>query len=325
MIGTQPGVAPLNLPLHKEARMIDKEIANLPNFYILGAAKAGTTTVFDLLKQHPQVYLPFNKEPMFFSHEDNYQRGIDWYERTYFHQAAHFPARGEATPHYLYWSEKTAPRIHELYSPEQVKLKFIVMLRDPVSRAYSWYWNMVKEGRETLPFREALEQEIRRLEENRELFEYSGAMTYGYMRGSRYAAALAPYLSLFPRQDFLFILQEDLETGFNGTINRLLEFLALDPNVSIHPATSNRATAPRSKRFQTWLRRQSRLRGKLLSFFPMRLRYTVKTSLLRSNARVAQYPSLDPELEKDLRKRFVPEVETLAKIIERDLSNWLPK
>jgi hypothetical protein len=303
--------------------MPDIDIGNLPNFFIIGAAKAGTTTLFDLLKQHPQIYLPFNKEPMYFSHDDNYKRGVDWYKRTYFHQAAHSPARGEATPHYLYWSEKVAPRINQLYSPRPVK--YIVMLRDPVSRAYSWYWNMVKEGRETLPFKEALEEENRRLDENWESFQYSGSMTYGYTRGSRYAAALAPYLTLFPRQDFHFILQEDLETAFTRTIKNLLEFLALDVAVTIDPVTSNQATAPRSKRFQTWLRQQSKPREFLLSFFPLRIRYAVKTRLLQSNARLARYPSLDSDLEKDLRTRFVPDIENLAKIIERDLSNWLPK
>jgi len=57
---------------------------SLPNFMILGAAKAGTTTLFNLIKQHPQVHMPFTKEPMFFSHDDNYRRGLDWYRRTYF-------------------------------------------------------------------------------------------------------------------------------------------------------------------------------------------------------------------------------------------------
>ena len=303
--------------------MPDIDFTKLPNFFILGAAKAGTTTLFDLLKQHPQVYLPFNKEPMFFSHDDNYKRGTDWYIRTYFQQAVNFPVRGEATPHYLYWSEKVATRIQHLYAGSPVK--FIVMLRDPVSRAYSWYWNMVKEGREELPFADALVMEDERLKKNWDSLHYTGAMTYGYMRGSCYATALAPFLDLFPIKDFLFLLQEDLDKEFSESPNRLHEFLELDPHDTFQPVTSNQATQPRSKRVQNWLRKQSRVRCFLLSFFPMRFRYAVKTRLLQSNARQAQYPRMDPGLESELRKKFAPEVKKLAQILQRDLSCWLPQ
>ena len=63
----------------------------LPNFFLIGAAKAGTTSLYDILKQHPQVYLPFQKEPMFFSNDNNFNRGMEWYSHTFFQQAAVLP------------------------------------------------------------------------------------------------------------------------------------------------------------------------------------------------------------------------------------------
>jgi hypothetical protein len=296
---------------------------SLSNFLIIGAAKAGTTTLFDLLKQHPQVYLPFNKEPMFFSHDDNYQRGPEWLFRTYYQRAAGFPARGEATPHYLYWSEKVAPRIRQVFG--QKAIKFIVIFRDPVARAYSWYWNMIKEGREELPFKAALEQEPRRLQEHQDKLQQAGAMTYGYAHGSCYASALRPFLDLFPRQDFLFLLQEDLDNNFPTTVQVLLEFLDLDSGIQLRPVSSNQATLPRSSRVQGWLRNQSGFQDFLMGFFPLRLRYAIKTKLLQANARLVQYPRLDPALEAELRLRFAPEVRRLQEMIDRDLSAWLPR
>ena len=129
----------------------------MPNLFVIGAAKAGTTALYDYLAQHPDVFLSRVKEPMFFSREENYAKGLDWYEGAYFQGAEHYPVRAEATPHYLYWSEKVAPRIKEAYAERLVK--FVASFRDPVSRAYSWYWNMVREGREDLEFEEALRVE----------------------------------------------------------------------------------------------------------------------------------------------------------------------
>src|SRR6476659_4636931 len=60
------------------------KLENAPNFFIIGAAKAGTTTLYDLLDQHPQVYLPFDKEPAFFCDDDYFRNGIDWYLQTFF-------------------------------------------------------------------------------------------------------------------------------------------------------------------------------------------------------------------------------------------------
>jgi hypothetical protein len=137
---------------------------NIPNMFILGAAKAGTTTLYNLLKQHPQVFLSFDKEPMFFSRDDYYSRGIEWYIDTFFKNSGEFTIRSEATPHYLYWAKKVSARIHAVYASQPIK--FLVILRNPIQRAYSWYWNMVSEGRESLSFLDALLAEERRIREN---------------------------------------------------------------------------------------------------------------------------------------------------------------
>ncbi len=168
---------------------------------------------------------------MFFCHDGDYLRGVTWYLKVTLRRR-YYPQRGEASPHYLYWSNKVAPRIHQLYGKSTIR--FIVIFRDPVFRAYSWYWNMVKEGMETLPFNKALENEQVNLKIHQDDLQRSGAMTYGYLKGSCYAVALQPFLDLFPHQDFLFLLQEDLVRDFSASIQRLLNFLDLDTSFSIN-------------------------------------------------------------------------------------------
>jgi len=123
---------------------------DLPNFFILGSAKSGTSTLYSELIKHPNIFLAANKEPMFFSSDEKYEKGINWYLDNFFKASGRKRVRGEATPHYLYWADKVAPRMSEHF--EEDKVHFAVILRNPVERAYSWYWNMIREGNEKKDF-----------------------------------------------------------------------------------------------------------------------------------------------------------------------------
>ena len=294
----------------------------LPNFLIIGAAKSGTTALYDLLKQHPQVYLPFDKEPLFFSRDDYFAQGAEWYAERYFKEGESFRARGEATPHYLYWAEKVAPRIAQTFGGRPPK--FIAIFRDPVQRAYSWYWNMVREGFEKLDFESALEAEPRILKERQGEFESFGLMTFGYVRGGRYATQLEFYLALFPRERFLFLLQEDLQPAYlDSTMRRVFAFLEVDADVQVHEVTSNPAAMPRSRFVHTILHRGSRVKEWLKLRMPYRLRYRIKQTLTETNMQAFDYPPLDPKIAGRLRETFADEVQRLSTLIGRDLSHWI--
>jgi hypothetical protein len=295
----------------------------MPNLFIIGAAKAGTTALYRYLGQHPQVFLSRLKEPMFFSREEYYARGLDWYEGRYFEGAEDYPVRAEATPHYLYWSEKVAPRIKEVYGERPVK--FIVSLRDPVSRAYSWYWNMVREGEEDLDFDEALRVEERRLEQNRhELYE-RGEMVYGYCAGSRYASLLQPYLERFPPQSFFFVLQDDLKSRPNETCEGVFEFLGIESPVQIKTSNNNPAAMPRSRLLHKTLRQRSSFKEVIKPFMPARVRRSLKKTkykMMQLNLVETPYVPLDPQLAHALRLSYRTEIDKLEEITGRDLSSW---
>ncbi len=102
-----------------------------PNFFIIGAAKAGTTSLYDALRRHPQVFLSVEKEPAFFCDDEYFRRGNDWYLRTFFREARGEPSRGEATSRYLFFGEKVAPKDSGILGTD-IAENFIVIFRDPV-------------------------------------------------------------------------------------------------------------------------------------------------------------------------------------------------
>jgi hypothetical protein len=149
----------------------------MPNFFIVGAAKAGTSSLYQYLRQHSQVYLSYPvKEPNFFAFDGEIIKfnGLHTQAETLpdsltslvayeelFKDSMNYPARGEASTLYLY-CPGTAERIRSLV-PDA---KLIVVLRQPADRAYSHYIMMVRSGREWLSFEEALEQERTRIEQS---------------------------------------------------------------------------------------------------------------------------------------------------------------
>jgi hypothetical protein len=295
----------------------------MPNLFVIGAAKAGTTALYSYLTHHPQVFLSRVKEPEFFSREEYYARGPNWYQDWYFEGAEGFPVRAEATPHYLYWSDKVAPRIKEVYGERPVK--FIVSFRDPVSRAYSWYWNMVREGIEDLNFDEALRVEERRLKQNRNELYHLGSMAYGYSAGSRYASLLQPYLELFPPENFYFVFQDDLRSRANETCKEIFEFLGIESSIEIKASNSNPAAMPRSRLLHKALRRRPLFKEFIKPFVPIRVRRvrrSLKSKIMKANLKETAYMPLQPQLDHELRLSYRTEIEKLEKITGRELSSW---
>jgi hypothetical protein len=297
---------------------------NLPNFFIIGAAKSGTTALFDILNQHPEVYFPYQKEPNFFSNEKYYSKGLGWYEQTYFKNAFKYPARGEASPHYIYWSEKTADRIGELDGSKHIKI--IALFRDPVKRAYSHYWMLAHRELEDLPFAEALKVEEERLKLYHDELNEVGSLRYGYFRGGQYASLLQPYLSHFPRENLHFILLDDLQNDFSSTMRDLASFLRIDKNFVFDPTASNPAYVPRNKRLHRFLHYPSGPIYQVIRAFlkktPIQFQYRLRRKIVDINLKPSPNPPMDREVERNLRAGYQIEIELLEKIIGRTLDQW---
>lgn len=293
--------------------------SQLPNFFILGAVKSGTTTLYDMLRAYPEVFLPAQKEPAFFCDEQYFHHGLDWYLETYYTKAASHPLRGDATPRYLMWPEKVAPRLAKIYAEHPPRM--ILIFRHPVQLAYSYYWQNVREGREPLSFQQALDSETERLAASNEYLAHRGRFTYAYSQIGRFATQIKPFLKAFPNGQFLFLLTEDLR-DFTAVARQLETFLGLSPRDWSVPLRSNVASLPRSARLHRWLVQPSWLKNQLKKLLPYTARHRLKQAAIRLNLQAIDPPPLDTDLAKRLQHNYLPEIEELETIIARDLSAW---
>ncbi len=293
----------------------------MPNTMILGAAKSGTTTLNNLLSQHPQVFQAFEKEPMFFSRDDYFNRGVEWYANKYFLNREYYAIRSEASPHYLYWAYKVSPRIKDVFHSRPIK--FLIILRNPIKRAYSWYWNMLADGRETLPFIEALKAEEERIRDNFEELQYYGSMQYGYYRGGCYTKQIRAFFNDFPTKNFLILLQEDLLKDQKTTMKKVFNFLNIESNVKIKSTFINPSAKPYLKGLHKWIRTPSRFKDQIKRTLPPHLTYKLKSKILKANLRKFNYPNMEEEAYQNLKENFKDEISSLSKMIGRDLTHWL--
>ncbi len=298
------------------------DFKKLPNTIIIGAAKAGTTSLFDILKQHPQVYTPEKKELRFFSDDKHYERGVQWYEDTHFKKAAGYPARIEASPAYLTWSEKSAQRIKDVYGNQPVKI--VAIFRDPVKRAYSHYWHRVRLGSEDgeLGFTKAVRTEEQRLQEKWDYLYQKGDGLHGYKRASHYMQRLQPFLQIFPRESFHFMIQEDLFKDFDVRMAELCRFMGIDDSFKFESLNSNESAVPRYDFLgKTYKDMKSNPFTKAIfkMFFSKNARATLFKDVVMKKF---EYPPIEEDVKRELYAEFAAETDELAALIGRDLSGW---
>jgi len=212
-----------------------------PVFFVVGAQKAGTTSLHDWLAQQPDVCLPTLKETHYFSHDQRYEKGLDWYMRQ-FPRCADGSVVGEVDPEYMYHA--CAPeRIAEV-CPEA---KIVFILRSPLERAYSQYLMSVRRGLERLSFYDALASEDERTGPGA---DPALAEHLGYMGRGRYAAQIARFRKALPGGSFLIVKFDELVSGETGagTYGRICRFIGLgsSPSIADRSRKSNVASEPRS-------------------------------------------------------------------------------
>jgi len=290
----------------------------LPNFFVLGAAKCGTTSLYHYLKQHPEIYLPKDKEPHFFDNDTFWNEGLETYLKRHFRKAGGFPARGDTTPGYFHRWRKVIPRIKKVY--EKNTPKFILIFRDPVQRAWSHYLHMVRNRLEYETFERALELEAKRIRETPNRW-------FGYFTDGLYASQLKPWLEAFSKTNFLFLLTEDLSKRPHEVLQEIFAFLGVDRNARISTfVKANVAAEPRWESLIKFLSKPSPLKKPFKILLSPYARKRVNEWLRRANLKaLTMKPIMEPETEQRLRERYAKEVRELERLINKDLSHWLPQ
>lgn len=296
----------------------------LPNFLIIGVAKAGTTSLYYHLRQHPQIYLSPIKEPEFLAFGEmpfNFKGpGLDGWRRvsvatladyqTLFDDARDEIALGEASVN------SRLPRACERIQTYLPDAKLIIILRQPADRAYSNFLHMRRLDLEPLDFMEALQAEEERRRQGWLPWFWYGQRGY-------YHADLQKFLDRFPREQIRVYLHDDWQRQPLTIIQDIFRFLGVDdqlvPDISVR---YNTGQLPRSQRLLHFLKHPDHpLKNRLKPLVPPPVRRHVARFLHKAN--LTTPPLLDPQLRRQLTERYRDDIRRLETLIERDLSAWL--
>lgn len=300
---------------------------NRPSFFLLGASKAGTTSLHYYLAQHPDILMSDPKEPPFFRLE--YERGPDWYWRTYYRRYAGHRAVGDGAPQNLHLPF-VAPRIAAT-APDA---RLIVLCRDPVDRAVSAWRHNVRVGVEALPFAAAVEKNLRRLERGDTLDAEDSVRRYleigrregnaglqreygFYVEPGHYADSIARYRRLFGADRQLLLFFDDLVADPAALSARVVSFLGLPAHPLRDSRPQNEATSAGAARLNSLL---ARLPGVRLVSPELRIR--VRALVGRAGKRAAPPPPVDPLALRQLADHYRPHNQRLAELTGRDLAGW---
>ncbi|MCA9260892.1 MAG: sulfotransferase [Planctomycetales bacterium] len=296
-----------------------------PNFFLIGAAKSGTTSLATYLDQHPQVFLCKPKEPNFFAFPEDsrpIERGPAPEERLFelllqysvtsrdaylalFAEAPTASARGDASVRYLYASD-AAERIAQ-FAPDA---RLIAMLRHPVDRMYShYYMNVGNQLEPARSFREALAEEDRRVTEG-------WGWDWHYRRASRYAEQLARWYEHFTPEQIHIELYRDFVANPDASLARIFLHLGVDAEFQVD--RERRAlvgSAPKARWLRDLIRDENPLKSLAKRVVPRRIRKAASAWNDRVNRQAI--PPLDPALRNELAVQFADDAETLSTLLGR--------
>jgi hypothetical protein len=295
-----------------------------PDFLVVGTARAGTSALHYYLRQHPGLFLPSLKEPCYYcfaGEKLNYKHGkFAFAVRTgaeysrLFKNASPGMKKGEISTPYLYLYDQTIKNIKSLHSDPEA-LKIIIILRNPVDRAYSQYLWKVRDGREELSFDEALHQEKKRMLQN-----YS--FDYFYAHRGLYYRQVKAYLDNFP--NVKIFTYEEFSTDIANTLSELCSFLKVDPGFVFSKRDKiNSSRMPRFSALGKIITMESRTKYKLLNILPDSVRIGIKEQFIRWNSTSTPLSPISEESRRFLNDYYKADLQNLQSLTGLNLSSWI--
>lgn len=287
----------------------------MPNFFIIGAPKCGTTSLTEWLREHPAVFMPILKEPQFYNLDHDYvfpRLTANEYRGLFRNATDRQLAIGESSTWYLH-SEVAVPAILR----DNPEAKFIVCLRNPVEMVQSLHQHLVTDLEEPLgdfatAWRARFARARTKLPRTHPFLDYGEVCKLGRVVGR--------LLELVPRERVLIVLMDDLRRAPRAEYERILAFLGVPDDGRMEFPSANPARANRSPAFTRLLRGIGTLKARArLPAFGLGLLDWVRAL----NTVPASRQRLSPALERELQDHFREDVELLSRIIGRDLRYWL--
>ncbi|MGA2321440.1 MAG: sulfotransferase [Solirubrobacteraceae bacterium] len=303
----------------------------VPDFFIVGHAKSGTTALYEMLRKHPQIYMPEAKEPWFFASDmrprfqppmaGHLPETLEEY-LSLFAEARPEQRVGEASSSYL-WSHTAAGRIAEV-GPDA---RIIAVLREPASFLRSLHLQLLQTHVETSKdFRHAIELEAARREGRHIPRRSHRPQLLQYSEHVRYTEQLRRYHALFPPERVLILLYDEFLADNDATVRGVFRFLGVDETHPVEVIKANPTVRMRSQRLDSVVHSVSvgagplsrAAKGTVKALTPQRLR---RDALRVARRRVVHGSpgAVDERFMNELRQRFRGEVEALSEYLERDL------
>ncbi|WP_181833169.1 sulfotransferase family protein [Bacillus taeanensis] len=292
---------------------LNKSLSRWPNFYIVGAAKCGTTSLYYYLNSHPNVYMSTMKEPHFFAQvnptkEQRHIVPVVSNEVDYlklFEGCEDGMLKGEASPSYL-WSEKAPLNIYEK-APDG---KIIILLRDPIERAYSHYLMDFRQGVQTKSFYEALKEDYSKKEKG-------WGVSHLYVELGLYYEQVKRYLETFGDDQIKVLLFEDLKSNRESLMEEICGFLDVDFNLLAFEKDKVylRYAAPRNKLAQKVM--GNPMIRNAAKFVPQAFRTGIKDKVLFKRT---EKPKMDENSKNFLKEVYETDLQQLESLLNKDLS-----
>jgi Sulfotransferase domain len=314
------------------------------DFIVIGAQKTGTTSLFEYLRPHPELFLPSHKEAAYFSHDAEISRGWDRYLHDNFVMADPGQKWGTVTPSYMVggvydaaigsekdvcYSEQTQQIVPLRISQRLPRVRLIALLRDPIERARSHHKMMTMRGLERRSFDEAVDELLRpsSLANSRAYpRETSGYVTWG-----EYGRVLGGYFDVFPRKQILVLFTEDLEHVPEAVLVRIYEFLDVSSDILPDNLGTRYREGGTTRRFSRLDPNmlvgdvaQNLMMRKLWHLFPQASRRRISDSYAgiayqvdlwnRRSQKKLDEPS--PEILTRLREHFTSDADRLAELLD---------
>jgi hypothetical protein len=300
----------------------------LPNFFLIGAPKCGTTALYHALRQHPDIFMGRVKEPNYFTFNGNcppvmpgpggryWSRTSVWrpadYLRLYAADSFH-RVIGDASTFYL-----LSPDAAQGIASAAPRSKIAAVLRQPAERAYSSYLYMREKGAEHAPtFAQALAEEPSRIRQG-----YFPCLYH--QKNGFYCESLTRYYSRFAPNQIKIYLYEDWNHSPEPLLADLFQFLEVDPAFAPTLRRSNVTRIPRSRRLHYIARHPEWLGAKIPwgRVPPIRRAFSALVSRLDTRYNLAVPPPLDPNIRASLTKGYREDILKLQELIGRDLGHW---
>lgn len=288
-----------------------------PHFICVGAPKAGTTALHDVLCKHSQLYLPQSKEIHFFDNHENFEKGKNWYFDHY-KNASQEMMQGEITPAYMCY-DYTPKRIFDTLG-KNVRLVFV--LRQPVKRAWSEYQHNSRRTYVDYPdFKSGIDADLNSLDKE----AYSKRL-YSYITRGHYAKQILKFLEFFDKSQMLFLCFEtDLVQNPKATYDKIQDFLGLDrEDLNVNHKT-NEAFVPKNMALQKLVFGPSGIKKLMRNLVPgVKVRRKVRELIMKFNSSTnATKEKIDSIFAQELfKKHYQEDISDLEDLTGLNLEHW---